>query len=160
MQHLRKAVYLSVIFILPRIISSSSVDRLNYDPTNKKQSYHVRREEKHCGISKAKMMGRYSSVHETNRSWLYGHVNDKINDWQELHIKWQYLHHLHNPQRLGGVRGNVIHTIEPSLLSVNITGGESLHELTSYLRGISLMTDYKLYTNFPSELRSWLGEIY
>ena len=75
-------------------------------------------------------------------------------------IKWQYLHHLHNPQRLGGVRGNVIHTIEPSLLSVNITGGESLHELTSYLRGISLMTDYKLYTNFPSELRSWLGEIY
>jgi len=63
-------------------------------------------------------------------------------------------------KRLGGVRGNVIHTIEPSLLSVNITGGESLHELTSYLRGISLMTDYKLYTNFPSELRSWLGEIY
>ena len=35
MQHLRKAVYLSVIFILHRIISSSSVDRLNYDPTNK-----------------------------------------------------------------------------------------------------------------------------
>ena len=33
MQHLRKAVYLSVIFILHRI--SSSVDRLNYDPTNK-----------------------------------------------------------------------------------------------------------------------------
>ena len=35
MQHLRKAVYLSVIFILPRIISCSSVDQLNYDPTNK-----------------------------------------------------------------------------------------------------------------------------
>jgi len=56
-------------------------------------------------------------------------------------------------KRIGGVRGTVLHTIEPSLIPYNISGGE-LHELRTYLRGISS----KLNTNFPLKLRRWLGE--
>ena len=58
-------------------------------------------------------------------------------------------------RRIGGVRGNVIHTIEPSFLMCNATGGE-LHELRSYLAGISMFET--LTSDFPPHLKKWLGE--
>jgi len=60
-------------------------------------------------------------------------------------------------KRIGGVRGTVLHTIEPSLIQFNVTGGE-LHELRTYLRGISSIAFTELNTNFPLKLRRWLGE--
>ena len=60
-------------------------------------------------------------------------------------------------RRIGGVRGTVLHTIEPSLIQFNVSGGE-LHELRTYLRGISSTTSTELNTNFPLKLRRWLGE--
>ena len=63
-------------------------------------------------------------------------------------------------RRLGGVRGDVIHTIEPSFLLCNVTAG-SLHDLKTYLSGISsqISGDNKLNTDFPAHLQNWLGEI-
>jgi hypothetical protein len=69
-------------------------------------------------------------------------------------------------RRLGGVRGNVMHTIEPLYLPVNGTiNGMELHELKSYLSGISSTisssSDYQdvaLSTDFPLQMKSWLGE--
>jgi len=63
-------------------------------------------------------------------------------------------------RRLGGVRGGpVVHPVEPTSVSCNATGGE-LHELRSYLSGISssLSPKHALSTDFPPPLRSWLGE--
>ena len=60
-------------------------------------------------------------------------------------------------KRIGGVRGTVLHTIEASLIPYNVSGGE-LHELRTYLRGISSTASYELNTNFPLTLRRWLGE--
>jgi len=62
-------------------------------------------------------------------------------------------------RRLGGVRGNVVHTIDPSFLLCNATGGE-LHKLGSYLGGISSSISSKrtLNTDFPSHMKSLLGE--
>lgn len=60
-------------------------------------------------------------------------------------------------KRIGGVRGTVLHTIEPSLIPFNVSGGE-LHELRTYLQGISSTASSELNTNFPLKLRRWLGE--
>ena len=64
-------------------------------------------------------------------------------------------------RRLGGVRGDVIHVNEPSFLLCNATGVE-LHELRTYLRGISSSgsssRENPLLTDFPSHIKSWLGE--
>ncbi|KAL9183372.1 hypothetical protein ACHAXT_005159 [Thalassiosira profunda] len=62
-------------------------------------------------------------------------------------------------RRLGGVQGDVVHTIEPEFLSCNATGGE-LHEMKSYLGALSLSAspDGQLKTDFPPTLRKWLGE--
>lgn len=69
-------------------------------------------------------------------------------------------------RRLGGVRGNVIHTIEPLYLPVNgASNGMELHELRNYLSGISTTIssseyhhDGALSTDFPIQMKSWLGE--
>ena len=69
-------------------------------------------------------------------------------------------------RRLGGVRGNVIHTIEPLYLPVNDTNnGMELHELKSYLSGISSTIsssarseEVALSTDFSLQMKSWLGE--
>jgi hypothetical protein len=62
-------------------------------------------------------------------------------------------------RRLGGVRGDVVHINEPTYLPGNATGVE-LHELKTYLRGISSSSPSSrgLRTDFPSHVRSWLGE--
>jgi len=61
-------------------------------------------------------------------------------------------------RRLGGVRGNVIHTIDPSFLLCNVSGAE-LHELGTYLSGLSLLSPkHTLSTDFSSQMKSWLGE--
>ncbi|KAL3810863.1 hypothetical protein ACHAXA_005863 [Cyclostephanos tholiformis] len=62
-------------------------------------------------------------------------------------------------RRLGGVRGDVVHMNEPTFLLDNATGVE-LHELRTYLRGISHSSSspHGLRTDFPSQVKSWLGE--
>ncbi|KAL7547753.1 hypothetical protein ACHAWF_011028, partial [Thalassiosira exigua] len=60
---------------------------------------------------------------------------------------------------IGGVRGDVVHAIEPTFVGSNVTGGE-LHEIKSYLGAISssVAPDARLNTDFPPRLRRWLGE--
>ena len=62
-------------------------------------------------------------------------------------------------RRLGGVRGDVVHVNEPSFLLCNATGVE-LHELRTYLSGISSSgsSSHELRTDFPPQIKSWLGE--
>lgn len=64
-------------------------------------------------------------------------------------------------RRLGGVRGNIIHAVEPVYLPLMAEkSGIEGHFMKNYLKGISIESpDHPLATDFPSAMSHWLGEV-